>query len=75
MFFPTKPGSEEFGDTSLKEKKFEHYFYNRVFTKLDAMQGPFTITLNEMEIKEDRKAAAPLSGQNLSGSEHENSVQ
>ena len=43
MFYPTKPGSEEFGDTRLKEKKIEHYIYNRVFIEVDAKQGPFVI--------------------------------
>ena len=78
MFFPTKPGSEEYGDNRLKQKKVEHFIYNRVFVDLDAKQGPFAIQLNELEIKEvseikEREAAAPLSGSNVSGSEHENS--
>ena len=75
MFFPTKPGSEEFGDTRLKEKKVEHYIYNRVYVSVDSKQTPFDIQLHEAaKLESERKAAAPLSGSNLSGSEHENSV-
>ena len=75
MFFPTKPGSEEYGDNRLKQKKIEQYIYSRVYIELDAKQGPFAIQLNELEIKEvsEREAAVPLSGCNVSGSEHENS--
>ena len=76
MFYPTKPGSEEFGDTRLKEKKIERYIYNRVFIEVDAKQGPFRIQLNEMAIENEarRKTAVPLEGPDLSGSEYENSI-
>ena len=43
MFFPTKPGSEEYGDNRLKQKKIEQYIYSRVYVELDAKQGPFAI--------------------------------
>jgi len=52
MFYPTKPGSEEFGDTRLKEKKIEHYIYNRVFIQVDVKQAPFALQMNEMALKE-----------------------